>query len=52
MKNSLNRLTLMERQSWVRTTQIEGSHVAFRGFLPRKTTPGDLDEITIIAKPL
>jgi hypothetical protein len=29
-----------------------GSHVAFRGFLPRKTTPRDLHQATVIAKPL
>jgi hypothetical protein len=28
------------------------SHVAFRGFLPRKTTPRDLHQATVIAKPL
>jgi hypothetical protein len=32
--------------------EIRGSHVAFRGFLPRKTTPRDLYEPTVIAKPL
>jgi hypothetical protein len=32
--------------------EIRGSHVAFRGFLPRKTTPRDLFETTVIAKPL
>jgi hypothetical protein len=32
--------------------EIRGSPVAFRGFLPRKTTPRDLYETTVIAKPL
>ena len=31
---------------------VDGSHVAFRGFLPRKTTPRDLYGTTVIAKPL
>ena len=31
---------------------VDRSHVAFRGFLPWKTTPRDLYETTVIAKPL
>jgi hypothetical protein len=31
---------------------VDRSDVAFRGFLPRKTTPRDLYETTVIAKPL
>ena len=31
---------------------VDRSHVAFRGFLPRKTTLRDLNETTVIAKPL
>src|SRR5580692_1533313 len=31
---------------------VDRSHVAFRGFLSRKTTPRDLYETTVIAKPL
>jgi hypothetical protein len=30
--------------------EIRESHVAFRGFLPRKTTPRDLYGTTVIAK--
>jgi hypothetical protein len=32
--------------------EIRGSEGPFRGFLPRKTTPRDLYEATVIAKPL
>ena len=32
--------------------EIRESQVAFRGFLPRKITPGDLYQATVIAKPL
>jgi hypothetical protein len=35
-----------------RAQEIQGSHVAFRGFLPRKSTPRGLYETTVIAKPL
>jgi hypothetical protein len=35
-----------------RVLEIRGSHIAFRGFLPRKTTPRDLYETTVIAKML
>jgi hypothetical protein len=31
---------------------VDRSHVAFRGFLPRKTTPRDFYETKVIAKPL
>ena len=31
---------------------LDRSYVAFRGFLPRKTTPRDLYGATVIAKPL
>jgi hypothetical protein len=31
---------------------VDRSHVAFRGFPPRKTTPRDFYETTVIAKPL
>ena len=31
---------------------VDRSHVAFRGFLPRKTTPRDLYGTKVIAKPL
>ena len=31
---------------------VDRSHLAFRGFLPRKTTPREVYEATVIAKPL
>jgi hypothetical protein len=34
-----------------RAQEIRGSHVAFRGFLPKKTSPRDLYGIRVIAKP-
>jgi hypothetical protein len=35
-----------------RAQEIRGSKKAFRGFLSRKTTPRDLYQATVIAKPL
>ncbi len=35
-----------------RVQEIRGSQGPLRGFLPRKTTPRDLYQATVIAKPL